>query len=117
MSTPPHIHTRDPVTGFRHVMTVIMVEDIASGHLPVQDDATMRAICYMLVEELKVVAKLKEGDRCKLWNDDYLDLKINKILPKGSHGRRCILVECLASGGCTLRILNMHKQRFLEWLT
>ena len=52
MSIPPHIHTRDPVTGFRHVMTVIMVEDIASGHLPVQDDATMRAICYMLVEEL-----------------------------------------------------------------
>ena len=48
-----------------------------------------------------MVAKLKEGDRCKLWNDDYLDLKINKILPKGSHGRRCILVECLASGGCT----------------
>ena len=28
------------------------------------------------------MAKLKEGDRCKLWNDDYLDLKINKILPK-----------------------------------
>jgi len=53
MNPPPHIHTRDPVTGFRHVMTVTMVEDIASGHLPVQDDATMRAICYMLGEELK----------------------------------------------------------------
>ena len=61
MSTPPHIHTRDPVTGFRHVMTVTMVEDIASGHLPVQDDATMRAICYMLGEELKQWLNLKKA--------------------------------------------------------
>lgn len=47
------------------------------------------------------MSKLKVGDRCKLRNDDYLKLKVNKILPKGSHGRRCILVECLASGGAS----------------
>ena len=45
------------------------------------------------------MSKLKEGDRCKLKGNDYMDLKIHKILPKGSHGRKCVLVECLASGG------------------
>jgi len=49
----PHIQTRDPVTGIRHVMLVAMIEDIAAGRLSVQDDATMRAICYALVQELK----------------------------------------------------------------
>ena len=43
--------------------------------------------------------KLKEGDLCKLKGNDYMDLKVHKILPKGSHGRNCILVECKASGG------------------
>jgi len=45
------------------------------------------------------MAKLKEGDRCKLRGNDYIDLLIHKILPKGAHGRRCILVECRANGG------------------
>jgi len=45
------------------------------------------------------MAKLKEGDRCKLRGNDYMDLKIHRILPKGSHGRKCVLVECLVSGG------------------
>lgn len=44
--------------------------------------------------------KLKNGDFCKLKGNDYMDLKIHKVLPKGSHGRSCVLVECLASGGC-----------------
>ena len=47
------------------------------------------------------MANLTEGDRCKLKGNDYMDLKIYKILPKGSHGRNCILVDCLASGGST----------------
>jgi len=47
------------------------------------------------------MAKLKEGDRCKLKGNDYMDLKVHKVLPKGSHGRNCVLVECLASGGFT----------------
>ena len=45
------------------------------------------------------MAKLKEGDRCKLKGNDYMDLKIHKILPKGTHDRKCIMVQCLASGG------------------
>lgn len=45
------------------------------------------------------MARLQIGDRCKLKGNDYMELKINKILPRGSHGRKCILVECLASGG------------------
>jgi hypothetical protein len=47
------------------------------------------------------VTKLKEGDRCKLKGNDYIDLKVHKVLPKGAHGRKCVLVECLASGGST----------------
>ena len=49
----PHINTQDPVTGIRHVMPVAMIDDMAAGRLPVQDDEVMRAICYMLVEELQ----------------------------------------------------------------
>ncbi len=45
------------------------------------------------------MAKLKEGDKCKHKGNDYLDLMMHKILPKGAHGRKCVLVECLASGG------------------
>lgn len=45
------------------------------------------------------MSKFKEGDRCKLKGDSYMSLKVHKVLPKGSHGRRCILVECLCSGG------------------
>ena len=43
--------------------------------------------------------KLKEGDKCNLKGNDYMKLRIKKILPKGSHGRKCVLVECLASSG------------------
>ena len=49
----PHINTQDPVTGIRHVMPVAMIDDMAAGRLPVQDDEVMRAICYMLVKELE----------------------------------------------------------------
>ena len=49
----PHINTQDPVTGIRHVMSVAMIDSMAAGRLPVQDDEVMRAICYMLVEELQ----------------------------------------------------------------
>ena len=45
--------------------------------------------------------KLVRGDRCKLKGNDYMHLKIHEILPKGSHGRLCILVKCLAVGGGT----------------
>ena len=41
----------------------------------------------------------KEGDRCKLKGNNYMSLKVSKVLPRGSHGRKCVLVECLASGG------------------
>lgn len=44
-------------------------------------------------------SKLSVGDICKLKGNDYITLKINKILPKGSHGRGCILAECLVSAG------------------
>ena len=49
----PHINTQDPVTGIRHIIPVAMIDSIAAGRLPVQDDEVMRAICYMLVEELQ----------------------------------------------------------------
>ena len=45
------------------------------------------------------MVKLKEGDRCKLKGNDYMNLMVHKILPKGSNGRKCVLVECIASGG------------------
>ena len=37
----PHINTQDPVTGIRHVMPVAMIDDMAAGRLPVQDDEVM----------------------------------------------------------------------------
>ena len=41
--------------------------------------------------------KLKEGDVCKLKDNTYMWCKIDKILPNGSHGRRCVLAECWTS--------------------
>ena len=49
----PHINTQDPVTGIRHIIPVAMIDSMAAGRLPVQDDEVMRAICYMLVKELE----------------------------------------------------------------
>ena len=45
------------------------------------------------------MSKLKEGDKCDLKDNNYMKLMIKKILPKGSHGRKCVLAECLASTG------------------
>ena len=45
------------------------------------------------------MAKLAKGDRCRLKGNNYMALEVYKILPRGSHGRNCILVECKASGG------------------
>lgn len=45
--------------------------------------------------------KIQINDICTLKTNDYVTLKVVNILPKGSHGRRCVLVECLASGGST----------------
>lgn len=47
------------------------------------------------------MSKLEVGDLCKLKGNDYMFLKVHKILPKGSYGRKCVLVECLCSGGST----------------
>ncbi len=42
------------------------------------------------------MSRIKEGDLCKLRKDKYLILKVKRILPKGSHDRKCELVECWA---------------------
>lgn len=72
------------------------------------------------------MAKLKEGDLCRFKGDNYLHLKVYKILPKGYQGRRCVLVQCLASGGCyppnfdfaiikTFRMVDLVKADFKVW--
>lgn len=49
------------------------------------------------IERGLTMQKLKEGDVCKLKDNDYMWCKIRKILPKGSHGKRYLLAECLTS--------------------
>lgn len=39
------------------------------------------------------------GEICKLKGNDYMTLKINKIIPAKDTPKNCILVECLCSGG------------------
>ena len=43
------------------------------------------------------MVKLKEGDNCRLKDDNYLWCKVKRILPRGTYGRKCILVECICS--------------------
>jgi hypothetical protein len=40
---------------------------------------------------------LKVGDNCKLRGNDYMWCRIKRILPKGSHGKKCVLAECECS--------------------
>lgn len=40
------------------------------------------------------MAKLKEGDECQVKGNSYMWCRIKRILPNGSHGRKCVLAEC-----------------------
>ena len=39
------------------------------------------------------------GEICKLKNNDYMTLKIKKIILAKENPKNCILIECLCSGG------------------
>lgn len=43
------------------------------------------------------MAKIIAGDIVTVKDHTYGHYKVRKILPKGSHGRRCILVEVIHS--------------------
>ena len=47
----PHIQSVDPVTAV--VMPVSLIEDMAAGRLPLVDEMSLRALLYMLTEEIK----------------------------------------------------------------
>lgn len=38
--------------------------------------------------------QLKAGTECRLRGNSYMRCRVKRILPVGSHGRRCVLVEC-----------------------
>jgi len=43
----------DPVTGNAVVMPVSLIEDMAAGRLPLVDEMSLRALLYMLTEEIE----------------------------------------------------------------
>ena len=49
----PHVCAMDPVTGNAVVMPVSLIEDMATGKLPLVDEMSLRALLYMLTEEIE----------------------------------------------------------------
>lgn len=48
----PHLQTGDPVTRVRFVMPVENLKGMAEGKLPIDDEPMVRALIFMLYEEL-----------------------------------------------------------------
>ena len=49
----PHLQSVDPVTGVRFVMPVENVKAMAEGKVPIDDEPMVRALLFMLHEEIQ----------------------------------------------------------------
>ena len=58
--------------------------------------------------------KIDVGDIVTVKGRDYGYYKVHKILPKGSHGRKCVLVEVLHSQNMDFSFALIHTFRMID---
>ena len=58
--------------------------------------------------------QLPVGREVRLRGNDYMRCRVKNILPVGSHGRRCVLVECECSNDGDWRFALVKTFRMVD---